>query len=111
MEILKEQLTEFLSKAWLWCAYILIGIVGKISHEYMRGRKMTWGQVFAYTGLAGTIGILTCMWCDSYRPDLTKYFGVLSTLLAREIMTAVVSINYNKLFADIAQYIADRFKK
>lgn len=111
MEFLKEEIASFLSKAWVWCAYIIIGIVGKFSHDLIMGKKLTWLQVFASIGIALFTGFIASMICLHNFPDKAAYIVPISTLLSEKIIIAVFSIDYKKIASDLVAYFADKIKK
>lgn len=111
MEILKDQIVDFFSKIWIWVFYIGISIIGKISSEILRGRKLTWLQVFAIIGCACFVGTCASFWCAIHYPEQGAFIVPVSTLLSREIVSAIVSLDYKKLASEIAQHFADRLKK
>ena len=108
MEILKEEIAAFLSKAWVWCAYIIIGIVGKFSHDLIMGKKLTWLQVFASIGIALFMGFIASMICIRNFPDQAAYIVPISTLLSEKLIIALFSVNYKQIFQDIAKYFSKR---
>lgn len=106
----KETLT-FLSKAWVWILYIVVGIIGKFSHDLIMGRKLTWLQVLSSIGIALFMGFLSSVICYTRYPDYAAFIVPVSTLLSEKIIIAIFSIDFKKLVAEIAQYWADKFRK
>lgn len=111
MEIFKEEITAFFSKIWVWGVYILIGIIGKFSHDLIMGKRLSWLQIFASIGIALFCGFIASVICMNNFPDKAAYIVPIATLLSEKIMVAILAIDYKMLAAEIAQYWVDKTKK
>lgn len=111
MSEFKEEFLMFISKVWLWLVYIIVGIIGKFSHDFIMGKRLSWVQVFASIGIALFCGFIASMICYNNFPDKAAYIVPVATLLSEKLIIALFSIDYAKIFAEIAQYFADKWKK
>jgi len=111
MEQIKEELITFASKAWLFCLYIVVGIIGKFSHDFIMGKRLSWTQVLASIGIALFCGFLASMVCYNKFPEYAAYIVPIATLLSEKLVIALLSVDYKKLAAEIAAYWANRLGK
>lgn len=111
MEMFKEEIAAFLSKIWVWGVYILIGIIGKFSHDLIMGKRLTWLQIFASIGIALFCGFIASVICMNNFPDKAAYIVPVATLLSEKIVVALVAVDYKTIISEMAQYWADKSKK
>lgn len=111
MELFKEEIVSFFSKIWVWGLYILIGVIGKFSHDLIMGKRLSWVQVFASIGIALFCGFIASVVCMNHFPEHAAYIVPISTLLSEKIIVAILAVDYKALAAEFAQYWADKAKK
>jgi hypothetical protein len=95
----------------VWGVYILIGIIGKFSHDLIMGKRLTWVQVFASIGIALFCGFLASVICMHNFPDKAAYIVPIATLLSEKIVVAILAVDYKMIASEFANYWADKFKK
>lgn len=111
MELLKEEIVAFFSKVWVWGLYILIGLIGKFSHDLIMRKRITWVQAFASIGIALFCGFIASVICANNFPEQAAYIVPIATLLSEKFFVAIFAIDYKALAAEFAQYWADKAKK
>lgn len=112
MEHFKEELAYFFTKAWLWCLYILLGLMAKYSYDIIRGRRITLWQALASAGLALFVGVLASLWCINHDMEREGMWIVpIATLMSEKIVMALFAIDWNNILSDWAKYWAEKFKK
>jgi|SRR6185503_7840949 len=111
MDGIKQEIAVWFTKAWVWLLYIIVGLVGKFSYDLLTGRKITWWQALASTGIALFFGFLAVAYCMYKEYDKGGMFIVpIATLLSEKLMIAIFAINWKKVTADMVQYIANKIK-
>lgn len=111
MELLKEEIVAFFSKVWVWGLYILIGLIGKFSHDLIMRKRITWVQAFASIGIALFCGFIASVVCMNNFPAQAAYIVPIVTLLSEKIIVAIFAVDYKALVAEMAQYWANKAKK
>jgi hypothetical protein len=112
MSDFKNEILAIISKWWVWLLYIIIGMAGKFSFDWLHGKKLSWVQVFAGIGIALFVGFISSAVCiNNGWQDKGMYVVPLATLLSEKLVMALFSLDYKKMAADFAGYWSDRLKK
>lgn len=111
MEHEKTELVTLVTKWYLWASYILLGVLGKISYDLVRGRKISLIQSLGSTGISIFVGVLASMWCVKHSPDNGAFIVPVATLLSDKIFTALFAMDLKKISADILGYWQAYFSK
>lgn len=107
----KTELIALITKWYLWACYILLGVLGKMSYDLVRGRKISLMQSLGTTGISIFVGVLASMWCMKHTPDNGAFIVPVATLLADKIVTALFAMDIKAIVNEIAKYWYDKTKK
>lgn len=107
----KTELIALITKWYLWALYIFLGVLGKLSYDLVRGRKITIMQSLGTTGISIFVGVITSMWCMKHSPDNGAFIVPVSTLLADKIFTALFALDLKKIANEWLSYWVEKTKK
>lgn len=81
---------QWIASVYEWAMFILIGIVGKLSHDLSRKRGLTLYQWLGVIGVSAFVGYVVCVWCIGNGLQQQAAFIVpIATLLGEKIMIYV----------------------
>lgn len=83
-------LIQWAISLYKWLLMILVGIVGKLSHDLSRRRRLTFYQWLGVIGVSAFVGYVVCVWCIGNGLEQQAAFIVpIATLLGEKIMIYV----------------------
>lgn len=95
MERLTDEIYIFFSKIYTVLAWILLGLIGKFSMDYVNGKRLTFRQGLASSGIAIFVGIMADVLCTHFGiPEQSKFITPISTLLSDNIMKAIFTLKW-----------------
>ena len=79
------------AKWWVYFFYIVIGMIGKLSWDISRKRRITFLGMVSTVGLSGFVGYLSAVYCQNNDLEAKAgYIVPICTLLADKIITYLV---------------------
>lgn len=76
---------------------IVLGLVGKFSHDLVRGKKMSWPYVLGSAGLAVFCGSIAYDFISVNYPNRVSILVPAITMVSNNLISAVMAIDYNAL--------------
>lgn len=96
---------QWIASIYKWMLMIFIGIIGKLSHDLSRKRKLTLIEWFGVIGVSAFVGYVVCVWCIHNGMDKQAAFIVpIATLLGEKIMIYVTD-NFKSIAARVIDAI------
>ncbi|MBL0317146.1 MAG: hypothetical protein IPP69_15815 [Flavobacteriales bacterium] len=87
-----NELYALFSKLGSRASILFIGLVGKISYELLKGKKLKWYHWLGMTGISLFVGIMSLVWCDIYGMQKQSFFiGPVATLMGHHIVVFLVA--------------------
>lgn len=109
MQDFKNEEGTVLYKILLLVAYVIVGLMGKISNMMFAGKKMTWMEVVGSMGMALFVGFLASAYCwNKGLDDEAKLIVPLATYLSDKISMVLMRLKYKEIFMDIQDIIKKR---
>lgn len=96
-ESITIDISSFFLKHLTLLGLILLGLLGRFSYDLLRNKKFTAAYVLGCTGASFVIGCLAGNWAEVHYSDNATALTVLSTMLANNIVSAIMSIDYKAL--------------
>lgn len=97
------------SKIGIWLLLIGLGMLGHFSTSLLLKKQLSLGQYLGSFGTSFFVGCLVAILCNNFGwIKVGQVVVPLSTLLSREIIIALFSINWRKNFQEMA---SDLFKR
>jgi len=95
-----------LSKLSSWASLLFIGLVGKVSYELSKGKKLAWYHWIGMAGLSMFVGWMALEWCDIYGlHDQKNLIGPVATLFGDRIVLFIVAKHQEILQSILSSFI------
>lgn len=103
MDKVKEQLVLLLSKWWIYLLYIGIGFLGKLSMNFIDGKRMTWWQIAASFGMCMFCGFIATVMCLAYEVSTYKMGCIIpiTVYLSEKLMYGIYAINWKQVIVKL----------
>lgn len=93
------QLFQTLFKYAALIGWILLGLIGRFSFDLFRNKRFTWKYFLGCTGAAIIVGYVGGSWVLTTCPDKAPMIIPTITMLANNIVSAVMLINWKAIIA------------
>lgn len=85
-----QEIVQFIPKAMIWTAYILVGVIGKLAFE-SRANRLTKRQIIIKTALSIFAGIIAAIICEKTKTEWGKVIVPVSTLLGEGVVVYLMT--------------------
>lgn len=77
---------------------ISLGLLGRFSYDLLRSKRFTLAYILGCTGASFVVGYVGGSYVAVHWPDNSVALTVLTTMIANNLVSAVMSIDYKELF-------------
>lgn len=92
MQEIKKEVILLLTKVWVWCLLVIIGIVGKFSYDITIKKKYTFATFMGTLFLAAFVGYLASVFCANKGWDKAGQIIVpIATLMSEKILQIIIT--------------------